>query len=82
MKIEVYVGVQNDRGQVDVWSEKCLPPGTVHLGFPKIFLIAKKLKIDFAPAMVGFEFRSGRSHPIYNGIVVCSEFKDTILEVH
>ncbi|KAI7745294.1 hypothetical protein M8C21_017215, partial [Ambrosia artemisiifolia] len=71
---------KNDRGQVDVWSEKCLPPGTVHLGFPRIFTIAKKLEIDYAPAMVGFEFRNGRSFPVYNGIVVCSEFKNAYAE--
>ncbi|KAI3798656.1 hypothetical protein L1987_33934 [Smallanthus sonchifolius] len=73
---------KNDRGQVDVWSEKCLPPGTVHLGFPRIFAIAKRLEIDYAPAMVGFEFRNGRSFPVYNGIVVCSEFKNIILEAY
>lgn len=66
---------------MDVWSEKCLPPGTVHLGFPRIFNIAKKLNVDYAPAMVGFEFKNGRSYPLYNGIVVCSEFKDMILDV-
>ncbi|CAH1436955.1 unnamed protein product [Lactuca virosa] len=73
---------KNERGQVDVWSEKCLPPGTVHLGFPRIFNIAKKLNVDYAPAMVGFEFKNGRSYPLYNGIVVCSEFKDMILDAY
>ncbi|KAI3518985.1 hypothetical protein L1887_07933 [Cichorium endivia] len=73
---------KNERGQVDVWSEKCLPPGTVHLGFSRIFNIAKKLEVDYAPAMVGFEFRNGRSYPLYNGIVVCSEFKDAILQAY
>ena len=66
---------------MDVWSEKCLPPGTVHIRLPRVFSVAKKLEIDYAPAMVGFEFRNGRSYPIYDGIVVCSEFKDVILEV-
>lgn len=65
-----------------MWSEKCLPPGTVHLRFPRIFAIAKRLEIDYAPAMVGFEFRNGRSIPVYDGIVVCSEFKNAILEVN
>ncbi|KAL8109248.1 hypothetical protein AgCh_025375 [Apium graveolens] len=73
---------RNERGQVDVWSEKCLPPGTVHLRFPGLVPIAKRLEIDFAPAMVGFEFRNGRSVPVYEGIVVCTEFKDAILEVY
>ncbi|KAJ7964480.1 DNA repair protein RAD4 [Quillaja saponaria] len=71
---------KNERGQVDVWSEKCLPPGTVHLRLPRVFSVAKRLDIDYAPAMVGFEFRNGRSYPVFDGIVVCTEFKDAILE--
>lgn len=73
---------KNERGQVDVWSEKCLPPGTVHLRFPRIFAVAKRLEIDYAPAMVGFDFRNGRAIPVYEGIVVCTEFKDAILEAY
>jgi xeroderma pigmentosum group C-complementing protein len=66
---------------VDVWSEKCLPPGTVHFRFRSAYSVAKRLEIDSAPAMVGFEFKNGRAHPVYNGIVVCAEFKDILLEV-
>lgn len=73
---------KNERGQVDVWSEKCLPPGTVHLRLPRVFYVAKRLEIDYAPAMVGFEFRNGRSVPVFDGIVVCNEFKDAILEAY
>ncbi|CAO2827709.1 unnamed protein product [Amaranthus hypochondriacus] len=73
---------KNERGQVDVWSEKCLPPGTVHLRFPRLVPVAKRLGINFAPAMVGFEFRNGRSVPVYEGIVVCTEFKEVILEAY
>ncbi|XP_021728088.1 DNA repair protein RAD4-like [Chenopodium quinoa] len=73
---------KNERGQVDVWSEKCLPPGTVHLRFPRLVPVVKRLGINFAPAMVGFEFRNGRSIPVYEGIVVCTEFKETVLEAY
>ncbi|XP_028055256.1 DNA repair protein RAD4 [Camellia sinensis] len=73
---------KNERGQVDVWSEKCLPPGTVHLRLPRVAPVAKRLDIDFAPAMVGFEFRNGRSLPVFEGIVVCAEFKDAVLEAY
>ncbi|XVE72231.1 hypothetical protein DITRI_Ditri11bG0022800 [Diplodiscus trichospermus] len=73
---------KNERGQVEVWSEKCLPPGTVHLRLPRIFSVAKRLEIDYAPAMVGFEFRNGRAAPVFDGIVVCTEFKDAILEAY
>ncbi|KAL6598608.1 hypothetical protein ACP70R_046307 [Stipagrostis hirtigluma subsp. patula] len=73
---------KNERGQVDVWSEKCLPPGTVHLRLPRLFQVAKRLGIDYAPAMVGFDYRSGRCLPVFDGIVVCTEFKNAILEAY
>ncbi|KAI3451288.1 hypothetical protein Pfo_007953 [Paulownia fortunei] len=73
---------KNERGQVDVWSEKCLPPGTVHLRLPRVAPVAKRLDVDFAPAMVGFDFRNGRSVPLFEGIVVCAEYKDAILEAY
>lgn len=73
---------KNERGQVDVWSEKCLPPGTVHLRLPRVFQIAKRLGIDYAPAMVGFDYRGGRCIPVFDGIVVCAEFKNAILEAY
>lgn len=66
---------------MDVWSEKCLPPGTVHLRFPRLVPVVKRLGINFAPAMVGFEFRNGRSVPVYEGIVICTEFREAVLEV-
>ncbi|XP_009334424.2 DNA repair protein RAD4 [Pyrus x bretschneideri] len=73
---------KNDYGNVEVWSEKCLPPGTVHLRLPRLFYVAKRLEIDYAPAMVGFEYKNGQSFPVFDGIVVCSEFKDAILEAY
>ncbi|KAG9454737.1 hypothetical protein H6P81_007641 [Aristolochia fimbriata] len=73
---------KNEWGRVDVWSEKCLPHGTVHLRFPRLVPVAQRLQINFAPAMVGFEFKNGRSVPVYEGIVVCSEFKDAIMEAY
>ncbi|KAG8383653.1 hypothetical protein BUALT_Bualt04G0036300 [Buddleja alternifolia] len=73
---------KNERGRVDVWSEKCLPPGTVHLRLPRVAPVAKRLDIDFAHAMVGFDFRNGRSFPLFEGIVVCAEFKAAILEAY
>lgn len=73
---------KNERGQVDVWSDKCLPPGTVHLRLPRLFQVAKRLGMDYAPAMVGFDYRSGRCLPVFDGIVVCTEFKSAILEAY
>lgn len=73
---------KNERGHVDVWSEKCLPPGTMHLRMQRLVPVAKRLGIDFAPAMVGFEIHNGRSVPIFEGIVICKEFRDAILQAY
>lgn len=66
---------------MDVWSEKCLPPGTVHLRFPRLVPVCQRLGVDFAPAMVGFEIRRGHSVPVFEGLVVCEEFKDAVMAV-
>nr|CAD7261439.1 unnamed protein product [Timema shepardi]CAD7570443.1 unnamed protein product [Timema californicum] len=42
--------------------------------------VAKKLNIDCAPAVVGFDFHCGGSHPTYDGFVVCEEFVDILLD--
>ncbi|KAH7423576.1 hypothetical protein KP509_12G062000 [Ceratopteris richardii] len=73
---------KNERGNVELWSEKCLPPGTIHISLPRILQVAKKLEIDFAQALVGFEIRNRRPVPIFEGIVVCEEFETTLLEAY
>ena len=42
--------------------------------------MAKKLGIDCAPAMIGWEFSGGGAHPVYDGYVVCEEFQDTLMD--
>jgi hypothetical protein len=69
---------KNERGQVDLWHERMLPKGTVHLNITGIGRVAKKLKIDYAPAMTGFEIHGKRSVPKIEGVVVCEEFEDVL----
>lgn len=46
---------------------------------PGLNKVAKKLNIDCASAVVGFDFHSGWSHPMFDGFVVCEEYKDTLI---
>lgn len=46
---------------------------------PGLNKVAKKLGIDCAPAVIGFDFHSGFSHPTFDGFVACEEFKDTLI---
>lgn len=36
--------------------------------------------IDCASAVIGFDFHQGSCHPLYDGFVVCEEFKDQVIE--
>lgn len=49
--------------------------GTVHLaGYPpRVKTLCRKLDIDFAEALVGFERRGGATIPSFDGVVVCAE---------
>lgn len=65
-------------GNVDLWTPEHLPKGTAHINSPFARLAARKLSIDFAPAMTGFEPRRGRPVPKIEGIVVAVENEDMI----
>ncbi len=49
---------------------------------PQLKRVAKKLGIDCAPAMIGWDFHAGGSHPAYDGWVVCAEFEDALRDAH
>lgn len=71
---------RNEYGNVELFKPSMLPGGCVHIPIAGLNRIARKLNIDCAPAMVGFDFHSGWTHPVYDGYVVCEEFKDTLLD--
>ncbi|XP_075234735.1 DNA repair protein complementing XP-C cells homolog [Lycorma delicatula] len=71
---------RNEYGNVELYKPCMLPAGTVHLQLPGLNRVAKKLNIDCAPAVVGWDFHSGSSHPVMDGFIVCEEFKDSLLD--
>eukprot|EP00850_Spirogloea_muscicola_P006439 SM000030S11448 [mRNA] locus=s30:669086:672434:- [translate_table: standard] len=73
---------KNSRGQIDVWSAESLPEGTIHLALPRIVPVVRQLGFDFAPAMVGFEVKGGKSKPMYQGVVVCHEHEAAIRQAY
>lgn len=50
------------------------------LSDPGLNKVCKRLKVDYAPAVVGFDFHSGYSHPVYEGFVVCKEFAELVTD--
>lgn len=67
---------KNERGNVDLVAGALPPPGTVHVNLPRVARVARALGLDYAPALVGFEYqRGGKMTPKFEGVVVCEEFE-------
>ncbi|KRZ11724.1 DNA repair protein complementing XP-C cells -like protein [Trichinella zimbabwensis] len=69
---------RNEYGNVELYQMSMLPPGTVYMTQPGLLSIARKLDIDCAPAVVGWEFHCRSSHPIVEGCVVCKEHQEIL----
>ena len=54
--------------------------GTRKINRPRIGAVCKRMGVDYAPAMAGFDIRAGRSVPRMEGVVVCEEVADAVLE--
>uniref|UniRef100_A0A182SGX9 Rad4 beta-hairpin domain-containing protein n=1 Tax=Anopheles maculatus TaxID=74869 RepID=A0A182SGX9_9DIPT len=71
---------RNEYGNVELFTDKMLPKGTVHLKLPGLNKVCKRLQIDCAPALTGFEMAKMRMVPVYDGFVVCQEFAEQVVE--
>ncbi|EFC48974.1 predicted protein [Naegleria gruberi] len=69
---------KSDKGSYELWNDKFLPIGCCHIStnnepLKGLTIVARKLKIDYSRAMIGFEFKHKRSIPIYDGIIIHSK---------
>ncbi|XP_058055813.1 DNA repair protein complementing XP-C cells homolog [Anopheles bellator] len=71
---------RNEYGNVELFTEKMLPKRTVHLKLPGLNRVCKRLRIDCAPALTGFDMAKMRMVPVYDGFVVCEEFAEKAVE--
>ena len=60
----------NSRGNIELWSAGHLPKGCVQVTRSGAVFAAKRMKVEWAKAMVGFAQRRSRSVPVFDGIVV------------
>ncbi|WVQ73331.1 hypothetical protein IAR50_002899 [Cryptococcus sp. DSM 104548] len=73
---------RNSFGNIDLYAPTMLPVGAVHLPYKGIAKVAKSLKISYAEAVTGFEFKKQRAVPTLSGIVVAAENKQLVLEAY
>uniref|UniRef100_A0AAQ6A7S4 Xeroderma pigmentosum, complementation group C n=1 Tax=Amphiprion ocellaris TaxID=80972 RepID=A0AAQ6A7S4_AMPOC len=69
---------RNDYGNVYLFKPCMLPVGCVHLQLPNLHRVARKLNLDAAPAVTGFDFHGGYSHAVTDGYIVCEEHEEVL----
>lgn len=69
---------RNPFGNVYLFRPCMLPVGCAHLRLPNLHKVARKLNIDCAAAVTGFDSHCGFSHAVTDGYIVCEEHKDIL----
>lgn len=69
---------KNAYGNIDCFVPRMVPQGASHVPWPGTVRICKKLGIDYAEAVTGFEFGSKMAVPVIEGVVVASENEDLL----
>ncbi|KAK0202067.1 hypothetical protein DFS33DRAFT_1386353 [Desarmillaria ectypa] len=73
---------KNDFGNIDLYVPTMLPQGAVYVPFKGVQKIAKKLGLDYAEAVTGFEFKKRRAFPVLEGVVIAAENKQVLLDAY
>ena len=71
---------KNAYGNADVFVPSMIPEGATHLPQKGMARIARKLDIDHAEAVTGFEFKARGAIPVIKGVLVATENAERLLE--
>ena len=71
---------KNAYGNMDCFVPSMVPKGAAHIPLKGTIRICKKLEIDFAEAVTGFEFGNKRAVPVCTGVVVAKEHEKAVRE--
>ncbi|KAL8731428.1 MAG: hypothetical protein Q9166_003403 [cf. Caloplaca sp. 2 TL-2023] len=70
---------KNAYGNMDCFVPTMVPEGAVHIPLRSTAKICKRLGIDFAEAVTGFEFGKQRAVPVITGVVVAKGHEDLVI---
>ena len=71
---------RNEYGNVELFKPWMMPKGCVQIPINGMQSVIRKSGIDAAPAMVGWDFSSGGSHPVFDGYIVCQENAEALMD--
>ncbi|MBE7182320.1 MAG: hypothetical protein INR71_14145, partial [Terriglobus roseus] len=69
---------KNAFGNIDIYVSSMVPAGAAHVRLKGTAKLCKKLGIDFAEAVTGFEFGKQRAVPVVTGVVVAAEHEGAV----
>jgi xeroderma pigmentosum group C-complementing protein len=69
---------RNAYGNIDCFVPSMVPRGAVHIPIRGTVRICKKLNIDYAEAVTGFEFGKKLAIPVVEGVVVAAENEQVV----
>ena len=72
---------KNIYGNLDVYVPTMIPPGAVHITHPDTMRAARLIGIDYADAVVGFEFKGRQGTAVVKGAIVASEYQEAICDI-
>ena len=78
--IENGVIPKNAFGNMDCYVPTMVPKGAVHIPLKGTMKICKRLGIDYAEAVTGFEFGKQMAVPVITGVVVAAEHEDVVID--
>lgn len=64
---------------IDLFVEHMLPQGAAHVPFRGAIKVCKRLKIDYAEAVIDFEFGHRMAVPVIQGVVIPEEHHDNVM---
>jgi xeroderma pigmentosum group C-complementing protein len=71
---------KNGFGNIDLYVDSMLPKGAAHIPWRGTVKVCKRLGIDYAEAVTGFEFGYRMAVPIITGVVVAKEHLEAVME--
>lgn len=79
--ISVEFAADGDRGRnIDLFAAHMCPKGAIHVPFRGATKVCKRLQIDYAEAVVDFEFGHRMAVPVIQGVVIAEEYHERVLE--
>jgi len=69
---------RNAYGNLDVYVPSMIPKGGVHVKSPDASRAARLIGVDYADAVVGFQFKGRHGTAVVQGAIVAEEYREAV----